>query len=144
VLGDEPALGRVFQNLLANAIKYGAAGGWIGVEARRQGNDVLVTIADRGIGIEAADQPRVFEPFYRAPAVVEAQIHGAGLGLSLVHRIVQAHGGTVAVRSAPGAGAAFTVQLPVASSERAGRTIGFTTRATTPPASSGAKSPNYS
>ena len=144
VLGDEPALGRVFQNLFANAIKYGAAGGWIGVEARRQGGDVLVTIADRGIGIDPSDQPRVFEPFYRAAAVVEAQIQGAGLGLSLVQRIVQAHGGTVTVRSAPGAGAAFTVQLPVATSERAPRTAGAARPVTTSPASSGAKAPRYS
>jgi signal transduction histidine kinase len=142
VLGDEPALGRVFQNLFANAIKYGAAGGWIGVEAHQHGDDVLVTISDRGMGIEASDQPRVFEPFYRAPAVVAAQIHGAGLGLSLVQRIVQAHGGTVTVRSAPGAGAAFTVQLPVATSERA-RRAAVVRRTATPPGS-GAKAPNYS
>jgi signal transduction histidine kinase len=143
VLGDEPALGRVFQNLFANAIKYGAGGGWIGVEARRQGSHVLVTIADRGIGIDPSDQPRIFEPFYRAAAVVEAQIQGAGLGLSLVQRIVQAHGGTIAVRSAPGSGAAFTVQLSVATSERATRT-GGARHATTSPASSGANAPRYS
>jgi signal transduction histidine kinase len=146
VLGDEPALGRVFQNLFANAIKYGAGGGWIGVEARRQGGDVLVTIADRGIGIDPSDQPRVFEPFYRAAAVVEAQIQGAGLGLSLVQRIVQAHGGTVTVRSAPGAGAAFTVQLPVATSERrrATRTTGGARHVTSAAARSGTKAPRYS
>ena len=119
VLGDEPALGRVLQNLLANAIKYGAAGGWVGVQARRNGSDVLITIADRGIGIDPADQARIFEPFYRAPSVVDAQIQGAGLGLSLVRRIVDAHGGAVSVRSQPGAGAAFTVRLPVAASEGA-------------------------
>ena len=102
VLGDEPALRRVFQNLLANAIKYGAAGGWIRIDVRRQGNDVLVTVADRGIGIDPSEHERIFDPFYRAAAVVEAQIQGAGLGLSLVKRIVEAHGGAISVRSAPG------------------------------------------
>ena len=144
VVGDEPALGRVFQNLIANAIKYGGAGGWIGVDARRAGGDVVITVADRGIGIDPSDQVHLFEPFYRAPAVIEAQIQGAGLGLSLVQRIVHAHGGTVRVRSAPGAGAVFTVQLPVAPSERARRSAGLLRRAPAPDAGAGAKAPRYS
>jgi signal transduction histidine kinase len=104
----------VFQNLLDNAIKYGAAGGSIRVSARRSASEVSVTVADHGIGIEAADQVRIFEPFYRAADVVAAQMHGAGLGLSLVQRIVVAHGGRVTVKSAPREGSAFTVQLPAA------------------------------
>jgi signal transduction histidine kinase len=114
VLGDEPALRRAFQNLIDNAIKYGAAGGSIRVSARQTGSLVSITVADRGIGIEAADQARIFEPFYRAADVVAAQVQGAGLGLSLVQRIVVAHGGRVTVRSAPREGSAFTVQLPAA------------------------------
>jgi signal transduction histidine kinase len=121
VLGDEAALRRVFQNLVDNAIKYGAAGGSIRVSARREGSDVSVTVADRGIGIDAADQARIFEPFYRAPDVVAAQMQGAGLGLSLVQRIVAAHGGRVAVKSAPREGSAFTVTLPVAGDRAAER-----------------------
>ena len=112
VLGDEPALRRVFQNLIDNAVKYGAAGGSISLSARRSGSEVGVTVADRGIGIDAADQTRIFEPFYRASDVVAAQMQGAGLGLSLVQRIVAAHGGRVMVKSAPREGSAFTVQLP--------------------------------
>jgi signal transduction histidine kinase len=115
VLGDEPALRRVFQNLIGNAIKYGEGGRWIGITARHAGSQVRVTIADRGIGIAPADQARIFEPFYRANDVIAAQIQGAGLGLSLVQRIVEAHGGQVTVRSAPGAGSEFTVHLPAAS-----------------------------
>jgi len=121
VLGDETALRRVFQNLVANAIKYGGAGSWIGVRARQAGREVFVTIADRGIGIAPADQARIFEPFYRAPEVIAAQIQGAGLGLSLVKRIVEAHGGRISVRSAPGSGSEFTVVLPAASEEPVGR-----------------------
>jgi signal transduction histidine kinase len=115
VLGDEAALRRVFQNLIANAIKYGERGGWIGIRARQAGREVHVTIADRGIGIAPAEQPRIFEPFYRAPDVVAAQIQGAGLGLSLVKRIVEAHGGRVSVQSVPGSGSEFTVVLSAAS-----------------------------
>ena len=144
VVGDEPALRRVFQNLLGNAIKYGAAGGWIRIDARRQGNEVLVTVSDRGIGIDPSDHERIFDPFYRAAAVVEAQIQGAGLGLSLVKRIVEAHGGAISVRSAPGAGAAFTVRLPIASSEPARRVSGFVRRSASPQAGTGAKAPRYS
>jgi signal transduction histidine kinase len=120
VLGDEPALRRVFQNLLGNAIKYGASGRWIGVSARKSGNHVRVTVADRGMGIPPAEQARIFEPFYRATDAVAAQIQGAGLGLSLVQRIVEAHGGQVSVKSAPGQGSEFTVQLPAADAEPAG------------------------
>jgi signal transduction histidine kinase len=119
VLGDESALRRAFQNLVANAVKYGGRGGWIGISAVQAGREVLVTIADRGIGIAPEEQPRIFEPFYRAPEVVEAQVQGAGLGLSLVTRIVEAHGGRVTVQSSPGSGSRFTVALPAASEEPA-------------------------
>jgi signal transduction histidine kinase len=117
VAGDEPALRRVFQNLIGNAIKYGDEGRWIGISARVSAGDVLIAIADRGRGIAAAEQSRIFEPFYRAADVVAAQIQGAGLGLSLVHRIVEAHGGRVVVKSAPGEGSEFTVHLPAAGPE---------------------------
>jgi signal transduction histidine kinase len=114
VLGDGPALRRVFQNLVGNAIKYGTAGGWIGLSAARSGSTVRITVADRGMGIPAAEQSRIFEPFYRASDAIAAQIQGAGLGLSLVQRIVEAHGGRVFVKSAPREGSEFTVQLPAA------------------------------
>lgn len=119
VLGDESGLRRVFQNLIGNAIKYGASGGWIGLRARGSGREVLVSVADRGMGIDAAQQAHIFEPFYRTPEVIDAQIHGAGLGLSLVQRIVEAHGGRISVHSAPGGGSEFTVHLPAASGEGA-------------------------
>ena len=121
VLGDEAALRRVFENLIANAIKYGESGRWIGIRANQAGREVQVTIADRGIGIAPAEQARIFEPFYRTPDVIAARIQGAGLGLSLVQRIVQAHGGRIIVRSEPGNGSEFTVSLPAASEEPIGR-----------------------
>ena len=113
VAGDDAALRRVFQNLVGNAIKYGARGGWLGVTAEVSGAHVLVCVSDRGIGIDPAHQPRIFEPFFRAPDVIAARVQGAGLGLSLVRRILDAHGGDISVRSTKGAGSVFTVRLPV-------------------------------
>jgi signal transduction histidine kinase len=124
VLGDEAALRRVFQNLIDNAVKYGVGGGWIGVSAVKSGAEVRVTVADRGMGIPPAEQARIFEPFYRAADAISAQIQGAGLGLSLVQRIVDTHGGRVTVRSAPGRGSEFTVHLPAASEEPGVRPVG--------------------
>ncbi|HET7696811.1 MAG TPA: HAMP domain-containing sensor histidine kinase [Vicinamibacterales bacterium] len=112
VPGDEAALRRVFQNLVGNAIKYGAEAGWIGITATRTASTVEISVSDRGIGIAAADHARIFDPFYRAPGVVAAQIQGAGLGLSLVKRIVEAHAGRITLKSAPGQGSTFTVSLP--------------------------------
>ena len=117
VLGDEQALRRVFLNLVSNAIKYGARGRWLGLKARASGREIVVTVSDRGLGIPASEQGRIFEPFYRAPEVISAQIQGAGLGLSLVQRIVEAHGGRIAVRSTEGSGSEFSVHLPVATEE---------------------------
>jgi signal transduction histidine kinase len=113
--GDEAALRRVFLNLIGNAVKYGADAGWVGVRASANGSVLEVAVTDRGIGIAPAEQAKIFEPFYRTPDVVAAQIQGAGLGLSLVKRIVEAHGGRIAVTSAPGQGSTFTVMLPALS-----------------------------
>lgn len=117
VLGDEQALRRVFLNLVSNAIKYGAQGRWLGVKARASGKQIVVTVSDRGLGIPASEQARIFEPFYRAPEVISAQIQGAGLGLSLVQRIVEAHGGRISVHSTEGSGSEFSVHLPAATEE---------------------------
>ena len=108
VMGDEAALGRVVTNLITNAAKHGADGRWIGVTVSsctvKGGHEVLIAVSDRGRGIEAAELAHVFEPFRRGRRALEQQMHGNGLGLSLVKRIVEAHGGRVAVTSAPGRG----------------------------------------
>lgn len=133
VLGDESALRRVVQNLVGNAIKYGAGGGWVGIRARSVGREVQMTVADRGIGIAAGEHENIFKPFYRSPDVISAQIQGAGLGLSLVQRMVEAHGGRISVESTVGQGSAFTVHLPAASEEAVTRPASATN-----PAASGA------
>jgi two-component system sensor histidine kinase SenX3 len=132
VAGDEAALRRAFQNLVGNAIKYGADRRWIGIRAAAVGSTVEVSVSDRGIGIAPADQARIFDPFYRAPEVVSAQIQGAGLGLSLVKRIVEAHGGRITVTSTPGAGSTFIVSLPVASGDTTAMPSGIADAAAQP------------
>jgi signal transduction histidine kinase len=116
VLGDPSALKRVFSNLLSNAAKHGGqGGGWIGIaasKARENGRDAIeVRVSDRGPGIPADEQRQVFDPFFRGRRAVREQIHGSGLGLNLVKRIVEAHGGTIRVRSEPGKLTEFTVHL---------------------------------
>jgi signal transduction histidine kinase len=118
---DESAVRRALHNLITNALKYGADGKWLGVSVRRvaakgghSGDEVRVAVSDRGRGIDPQDLPHIFEPFYRGRSAIDRQIHGNGLGLSLVKRIADAHGGLVTVRSTPGEGATFTLHLPVA------------------------------
>jgi signal transduction histidine kinase len=116
VMADSSALSRAIQNLLDNAMKYSGDSRWIGVSARTEVLDgkfeVQIAVSDKGMGIAPADMLRVFEPFHRGQATVAAQIHGSGLGLSLVKHILEAHGGRVDVRSVEGQGSAFTLHLP--------------------------------
>jgi two-component system sensor histidine kinase SenX3 len=121
VMADPAALGSALRNIIDNAVKYGGANNWIGIKAQTQLSDharrVEITIADRGIGISGPDLPHIFEPFYRGRAVVAAQVHGNGLGLSLVKNIVEAHGGTINVSSIPGEGSVFSLSLPALNGE---------------------------
>jgi signal transduction histidine kinase len=99
------------QNLVANAIRHGGDGKWVGVRAGRDDGFVDITVEDRGPGIAAADLPHLFEPFYRGR---NAQTRGSGIGLAIVDRIARAHGGRVSVARRRERGAAFTLRLPVA------------------------------
>jgi signal transduction histidine kinase len=107
--------------LIGNAVKYGANGGWLGVTADASAGEVTVAISDKGIGIDPADQARIFEPFYRTREAVAAQMQGAGLGLSLVQRIVESHGGRITVVSSRANGSTFTLHLPTGTLEVAHR-----------------------
>ena len=102
---------------MANAVKYGGAAPRVRGPAfapnRPAGHDdVLFVVEDEGLGIAAEERKHIFEPFYRGREAVARQIQGTGLGLSLVWRIAEAHGGSVTVKSEPGRGSAFTLRLP--------------------------------
>ena len=118
VEADPGLLKRAVNNILDNAVKYGGVDKWIRITARKQTsarkNDVAIVIEDKGVGIQPQDLPHLFEPFFRGGNAVAAQIHGNGLGLSLVKNGIESIGGTVMVTSKPGEGTAFTLRLPVA------------------------------
>lgn len=114
VLADRTALSSAVQNLIANSVKYSNGSKWIRISAVNGDEAVKISVEDRGIGIRSDDLRRVFDPFYRAKDVVDAQISGNGLGLNLVKRIAEAHGGRVTVESKPGSGSKFTIELPAA------------------------------
>jgi signal transduction histidine kinase len=116
--GDAGALRRVVVNLLENAMKYGASGRWIGVRAEPASMNgspaVRISVEDRGDGIPSGELSRIFEPFYRGRAAQEGEEHGFGLGLSLVKRVVEAHGGAVRAQSEPARGSTFSIVVPAA------------------------------
>jgi signal transduction histidine kinase len=113
ISGEEVRLEQVFQNLIANAIKYSPAGGRITVQVARGHTHACVMIRDQGIGIPVEAQRHLFDPFYRADTTEAHQISGMGIGLYVVKEIVALHGGTVEVESSEGVGSTFTVYLPV-------------------------------
>ena len=117
--GDSRALQHAVQNLLGNAVKYGGGDtNWIGLSAREataNGQQVVeIRVTDRGPGIPADEQRHIFDPFYRGKRAQQDQIHGTGLGLTLVKEIVTAHRGSILVRSQPEKGTEFVVRIPVA------------------------------
>ena len=117
VRGDPIRLRQAIDNLLANVRAHTPAGTPARVHVARNGHWVEVTVADDGPGIPPQDQPHIFERFWRGdPARGRTAAGGAGLGLSIVDALVRAHGGTIAVQSAPGQGTAFTLRLPLAES----------------------------
>jgi signal transduction histidine kinase len=118
VRATDQGLDRIFGNLIGNAVKYTPHGGRVEVRVSVEDNCVEVTVADTGIGIPAADLPRLFEEFFRAGNVRTSEITGTGLGLAIVKRIVTSYGGVIGVRSAIDEGTMFTVVLPLAESSR--------------------------
>jgi two-component system, OmpR family, phosphate regulon sensor histidine kinase PhoR len=115
VRGDALHLQEVLQNLLDNAVQYTPPGGRIGVSAEAADGQVVITVADTGIGIPQAEQERIFERFYRVDPGRSREAGGTGLGLSIARHIVEAHGGRIWVESAVGEGSRFHFAIPVAS-----------------------------
>ena len=105
---------QVIFNLVDNAIKYNRSGCFVQVELRREGETVLLTVSDNGIGIPESDLSQIFERFYRVDKARSRSAGGTGLGLSIVRDFVQKRGGTVSAACREGGGSVFTVRLPLA------------------------------
>jgi two-component system sensor histidine kinase KdpD len=112
IRADAAQLERALTNLLENAHRYGD-GLPVRVSVRRSGERVLISVVDRGPGIDLAEQPRIFEPFYRGRRPRTINAVGSGLGLAIVKGFVEANGGTISVRSLPGQGTSFQIALPI-------------------------------
>jgi signal transduction histidine kinase len=120
VTGDVDALRSAVQNIVGNALKYSPMGATVYVSTRLQGDGVprvQIRVADRGLGIDASDLPHIFKPFYRGRRAVDAQVRGAGVGLSVVRHVIDSHGGSVAVDSRVGEGTTVVVELPTGAAQ---------------------------
>lgn len=114
VIGDADLLDMCIRNLITNAIAYAPAESTVGVGARRVGDTVEISVADRGIGIAPEDQGRIFERFYRVDSARARNTGGTGLGLAIAKHVAENHGGDISVWSKLGEGSTFTVRLPAA------------------------------
>ena len=119
VAADNRRIQEVLQNLLDNAIQYTLSNGKIVLSAELRNEEVIFTVTDTGIGIPQADQPRIFERFYRVDVARSREAGGTGLGLSIAKHLVEAHGGRIWVDSEVGAGSKFHFSIPVFDPERA-------------------------
>jgi PAS domain S-box-containing protein len=109
---DRDRLDQVLTNLISNALKYSPEGGDVIVRIRRIDQSVELAVSDQGVGIPVDEQSRLFQPFMRGGSV-HSRVSGTGLGLYITSQIVERHGGTIGVKSAPGVGTTFTVRLPL-------------------------------
>ena len=119
VAGDARRLQEVLQNLLDNAIQYTLPGGKIILSAELKNESVVFTVSDTGIGIPTADQPRIFERFYRVDAARSREAGGTGLGLAIAKHLIEVHGGRIWVESEVGVGSRFHFSVPLFDPERA-------------------------
>lgn len=116
VFADEGRLQQILYNLVGNAIKF-TEEGTVEVSAAAEGEKLAVRVTDTGIGVPADQQERIFDAFEQADASIEREYGGTGLGLALTRRLVELHGGTIDVRSAPGQGSTFSFSLPIAAAK---------------------------
>jgi two-component system, OmpR family, sensor histidine kinase SenX3 len=112
VLGDQTLLVTALANLVSNAIAYSSHGSTVSISKRRRGDNVEVSVTDRGIGIARADQERVFERFFRVDKARSRATGGTGLGLAIVKHVAANHNGSIRLWSQPGTGSTFTLSIP--------------------------------
>jgi signal transduction histidine kinase len=110
---DRDAIGQAILNLLSNAMKYSGESRQIDLRVQKRAGHAVIEVTDQGIGIDPAQQKRIFEKFYRVPSEENERISGTGLGLALVFHIVKAHDGYVELRSVLGKGSTFSIHLPL-------------------------------
>jgi signal transduction histidine kinase len=125
VFADPAALCQCLQNLISNAIKYSGDRRWVGITTELHAIDdshkeIQISVSDRGLGISPTELRRIFEPFHRSPSVVDAQIRGTGLGLSVAQGIAEAMGGRLSVTSVLKIGSTFTLHLPITMKDNSG------------------------
>ena len=113
LVADKRACKQILINLLSNAVKFTPRGGEVALGVRPDGNSVLFSVTDTGIGILGADLARLGDPFFQARATYDRPYEGTGLGLSVVRGLVGLHGGTIRVESAPGEGTKVVIRLPL-------------------------------
>jgi two-component system phosphate regulon sensor histidine kinase PhoR len=118
IAADRRRLAEVLQNLLDNAIQYTLPGGQIILSAVHAAREVIFTVSDTGIGIPKADQPRIFERFYRVDVARSREVGGTGLGLAIAKHLVEVHGGRLWVDSEIGQGSQFHFSIPDFQAER--------------------------
>jgi signal transduction histidine kinase len=114
---DRDAIEQAILNLLANAMKYSGESRDIELRLRSADGEAIIEVSDRGVGIEPAEESRIFERFYRVSSPENDRIPGTGLGLTLVQHIAQAHDGRVTVTSVPGKGSTFSLFIPLNGAE---------------------------
>jgi len=113
ITGDANALTYLFTNLISNAIKYNSQNGEVKIEAKQEGENLVVSVSDTGLGISHDDLKKLFDEFFRSKNEAVQKIAGTGLGLSIAKRIAEVHNGTIKVSSKLGEGSVFTVCLPI-------------------------------
>lgn len=113
LVADEVRVRQMLLNLLSNAIKFSSQGGEIGLEAKREGDRLLLSVWDQGVGIPVEKQDQLFQPFQQLDSSLARQYEGTGLGLALTQRLAHLHGGEITLVSATGEGARFTLHLPI-------------------------------
>ena len=110
---DKERLSIVFDNILANAVKYTPPGGKISLKSFRREKDIQFKISDTGIGIPKKDMDKIFSKFYRSKNAIGFETSGSGLGLYVAKNIIEKHGGTITLESEENRGTTFTITLPI-------------------------------